>query len=87
MFQHPFTTRRMLFRRHLTFLRDKTNGNSHDYSTAKSNSKKVRKSTLLKIHLRARIVGPRSKPRREKRAWKSSKRNNKRIKNNPWRPN
>ena len=25
----------MLFRHHLTFLRDKTNGNSHDYSTGR----------------------------------------------------
>jgi dTDP-D-glucose 4,6-dehydratase len=51
----------MLIQHQLTFLRDKTNGNSHDYSTAKSNSKKIRKSTLLKMHLRARIVGPRNK--------------------------
>jgi hypothetical protein len=25
----------MMFRHHLTFLRDKTNGNSHDYSTGR----------------------------------------------------
>jgi len=33
----------MMFRHHLTFLRDKTNGNSHDYSTGRETPNKILK--------------------------------------------
>jgi hypothetical protein len=33
----------MLIQHHLTFLRDKTNGNSHDYSTGRETPNKISK--------------------------------------------
>ncbi|MFZ0966101.1 MAG: hypothetical protein WAN82_05695, partial [Candidatus Bathyarchaeia archaeon] len=57
---HPYsgTTFRacqMLFQHHLTFLHDKTNGNSHDYSTGRE--PQFWSKTIFHLNLKAKSRG------------------------------